>query len=288
MTSKESLKFKKNESFYIRDGWMEKAINTIKDNEGVNIFSKNDGINYLGIGSNMVKGLRYWLQASNIIETSATRTALSEFGKLVHRYDKYCETPFTWFLIHYQLCTNYFGCPIFYAFFNSDIKSIRRSELSAYISAIFSIDGYQTKKEYVDEDVNVFLKSYLGESDFINPEDNYNCPFSSLKLITKRDDKIEKIRPRYSSLSYLVVYYALSKLYNYASFNIEDSFDEVESPFLIFNLDKNMYLQYLEEMRNAGLITINKAAGLNTVYFEKNLTIEEVFQEFFGGDVNVF
>ena len=30
MISKETLKFKKNESFYIRDGWMEKAINTIK------------------------------------------------------------------------------------------------------------------------------------------------------------------------------------------------------------------------------------------------------------------
>ena len=84
MINKETLKFKKNESFYIRDGWMEKAINTIKNNEGTNIFAKNDGINYLGIGSNMVKGLKYWLQASRIIESSANKTILSNFVGSLH------------------------------------------------------------------------------------------------------------------------------------------------------------------------------------------------------------
>ena len=62
------IKLKRNESFYIREGWFEKAINCIADNEGVNIFYKNDGISYLGIGSNMVKSLKYWLKAANIIE----------------------------------------------------------------------------------------------------------------------------------------------------------------------------------------------------------------------------
>lgn len=287
MISKETLKFKKNESFYIRDGWMEKAINTIKNNEGTNIFAKNDGINYLGIGSNMVKGLKYWLQASRVIESSANKTILSCFGELIHKYDRYCETSFTWFLIHYQMCTNYFECPMFYAFFNSDIKSIKRSEISNYVSAIFSIDGFQTKKEYVDDDSNVFLKSYIGETESLNPEDNYTCPLSNLKLIMKKDDNFEKVRPKHSSLSYLIVYYSLAELYGYKSFNIEDSFDKIRSPFLLFNLDKNMYLQYLEEMKKNGLITINKTAGLNTVYFEKRLSIQDIFQEYFGGEINV-
>ena len=35
-----SLKFKKNESFYIRDGWIEKALNAINENPEINIFSK--------------------------------------------------------------------------------------------------------------------------------------------------------------------------------------------------------------------------------------------------------
>lgn len=279
-----TLKFKKNESFYIRDGWYEKALNTIAENENINVFGKNNGITMLGIGSNMVKGLRYWMQASKIINSSATKTELSDFGKVIFKFDQYFESTFTWFFIHYNLCTNYEECPIFYGAFNSDIKSFKKQDLVKYLKTIFSIDGYETKEEYVEEDTSVFLKSYINEEKIINPEDNYVCPLSSLKLIRKVGDKIEKIRPSYSSLSYLLVYYALRRLYHDESFKIEDSFEEIGSPYLIFNLDKNMYLQYLEEMKKNGLIIINKTAGLNTVYFEKKLSIEDIFNIYFGGE----
>ena len=76
-------------------------------------------------------------------------------------------------------------------------------------------------------------------------------------------------------------------LYEFKPFKIEDSMNDINSPYLLFNLDKNMYLQYLEDMKKNGLITINKTAGLNTVYFEKKLTLEDVFEMYFGGDNNV-
>ena len=91
--------FKRNESFYIRDGWFGKAIQTISETS-TNIFYKNDGIIYLGIGANMVKGLKYWLTAADIIEGKDNH--LSLFGKLIYTYDPYLDSQFTWFLIHYQ------------------------------------------------------------------------------------------------------------------------------------------------------------------------------------------
>lgn len=279
-----SLKFKKNESFYIRDGWFEKALNTIAENPNTNIFAKNNGISMLGIGSNMVKGLRYWLISSQIINSSATRTELAELGQVIYQYDRYFESSFSWFFVHYFLCTNYELCPIFYGTFNSDIKSIRKADLIKYLQSLFTSDGFETKAEYVDEDTSVFIKSYINDDIVMNPEDNYVCPLSSLNLMRKSGDKIEKIRPLYSSLSYLIVYYALANIYDYKSFKIEDSFDEAGSPYKLFNLDKNMYLQYLEEMRKNGLITINKTAGLNTVYFERKLTLQNVFNMHFGGE----
>lgn len=51
----------------------------------------------------------------------------------------------------------------------------------------------------------------------------------------------------------------------------------------LFNLDKNGYLQYLEEMQRSGLVTINKTAGLNAVYFEKKLSLRDIFEMNFGG-----
>lgn len=278
-----SLKFKKSESFYIRDGWIEKAINAINDNPEINIFSKNNGMKILGIGSNMVKGLKYWLQAANLIESKGKDIVLSQFGQLVIKYDKYLENNFTWFLIHYFLSTNMKECPIFYGIFNTDVKNFTKSEAIEMFITKFIDYGYTFKKEYVEDDLNVFIKSYVNDNISDNPEDNYVCPLSNLKLIIKKKDKFTKTRPVYANLSYLIVYFSLLMLYTDSSFIIEESMEEYNSPYRIFNLDKNMYLQYLEEMKKNGLITINKTAGLNTVYFEKKITLENIIEEYYGG-----
>lgn len=283
--NKNTPKFKRSESFYIRDGWFEKAIHAIAENKPNNIFSKNKGVELLGIGSNMVKGLKYWLQASKIVHATQNKTELIELGELILKYDPYLADTFTWFLIHYNLCINYEDCFVFYKIFNTNFKCFKKDELVSFLTDEYLSDGYENpKKEYIDDDVSIFLKSYVAEGKIDNPENNYMCPLSSLKLIFKGREKYEKNKPSYSSLSYLLVYYALTKRYEKDdSFKIEDSFEDERSPFLIFNLDKNMYLQYIEEMKRNNLVTVNKTAGLNSVYFEKRLTLEGIFEMYFGG-----
>ena len=276
-----NLKFKKNETFYLRDGWLEKAINAIYENKPNNIFSKNNGISILGIGSNMVKSLKYWLQASNVIISTNTKTELSLFGELLYKYDRYLENQFSLFLVHYYLVKNMIECPLFYGLFNIDIKTFTKNDFVSVISSYFQSLDLAVKKEYLEDDTGVLLKSYINDSKGDNPEDNYVCPLAYLRLLEKKGDKYIKTKPIYQSLSYLIVYLCLVDLYEGQSFNIEDSIDEINSPIKIFNLDKNMYLQYLEEMKKNQLITINKTAGLNIVYFEEKLTLEEVFIRYF-------
>lgn len=276
-----AIKFKKNESFYIREGWFEKAIHTIKENEA-NIFYKNDGITYLGIGSNMVKGLKYWLKAANIIE--GQNNELTEFAELLLRYDPYMDDLYSWFLVHYYLTLNYEECPIANEIFNINSTSFEKGDISEYLVNRFSASDKNVNKKYVDADLNVFLKSYVNEDFASNPEDNYICPLSRLKLLKAEKGTYKKLKPAYSSLSYLIVFFALSKLYGGKPFEIEESMNAVNSPVRIFNLDKYMYLQYLDEARRNELITINRTAGLNTVYFEKQLSLSDIFDEYFGGD----
>lgn len=278
-----TYKFKKNESFYIRDGWFEKAINSINEAKIKNIFSKNEGVKILGIGSNMVKGLRYWLATSNVIHTNATTTELTEFGQLLLKHDQYLETTFSWSLIHYFLVKNKYECPIFNLIFNGGQKYFTKKDKINDLIAFFKENGVTPKIDYVEDDLNVFLKSYINEEIIDNPEDNYSCPLSTLKLISKKKDRYEKCKPSYNTISYFVVYFILCDLYGNTAFNIEDSLDVDNSPAKVFNLDKNTYLQYLDEMKNNGLITINKTAGLNTVYFTKQLDITDVFNLYFGG-----
>ena len=58
----EKLKLRRHESFAIREGWIEKGLNAVNQHHKLT-FSKSDGVKILGIGSNMVKSLKYWMVA---------------------------------------------------------------------------------------------------------------------------------------------------------------------------------------------------------------------------------
>lgn len=275
------LKLKRSESFYIREGWIEKAINTIKEADQ-NIFVKNDGVRYLGIGSNMVKGLKYWLKAASII-TDSKYNELTEFGNTLYEYDRYMDDKFSWYFVHYFLATNRQDCPIFYYVFSQQqSKSFTKTELTELIMEEYSEEAGTISRKNLEADINVFVKSYVTEEVITNPEDNYACPLSSLNLLKKNHNQYSLCTTAYKSLNYLVVYYVLKQLYE-NSFIIEDSMENEKSPVKLFNLDKYLYLQYLEEMRQAGLVTINKTAGLNTVYIDERLSLNEIFERYFGG-----
>ncbi len=276
-----NIRLKRHESFSIREGWFEKALNAITEANN-NIFYKNTGNTILGIGTNMVKGLKYWLQASNIIQNNNNVTHLSEFGNLLYRYDQYLEDKFSWQLIHYFLSSNFNDCPIFNVVFNSNIDSFTKKELYNMLCDYFQAEKHDFNSSLLDDDISVFVKSYYNDDKVSNPEDNYSCPLSNLKILTKNRDEYKKNKPLYKNVNYLVVYYALSRIYNFESFDIEESLQVNNSPFKLFCLDKNMFLQYLEEMKKNGLITINKTAGLNIVYFERNMTLEDIFEMYYG------
>lgn len=276
-----TVKLKKNETFYIREGWFEKAIYTIGNNDH-NVFSKNNGVRELGIGSNMVKGLKYWLKAANVINDNKAND-LTEFGKLLLDYDSYLDYKFSWFLIHYFLTTNADECPIANAIFNSNIRSFRKTEITDVLVNRFSEGKQPVNRKYVESDLNVFIRSYVNEEEIKNPENNYACPLAALKLLKYNGEKYERIQPKYSMLDYRIVYYALHRLYSGRPFEIEDSIKEDDSPTKVFNLDKYTYLQYLDNMVKNGLIHIDRTAGLNTVYFNRNDNdLKQLFEGYFA------
>lgn len=288
-----SLKFKRSESFYIRDGWLEKAINEINlmENEKENIFTKTRGIDILGIGSNMVKGLKHWLQSAEIINKECL---LSDFGNCLVKYDPYLESTFSLFLIHYFIAKNVELNPVFNAIFNIQKKCFTKDEIVIYIKEYLEIiqnnEEYkkeEIKKKYIEDDLIVFIHSYYNDGIIENPEDNFICPLSSLRLLTRKENEYRLLRPAYSKLSCLIIYFALYMKYEKKPFIIEDAMKEDNSPFKIFNLDKNMFFQYLEELKRLNLLIINKTAGLNTIELKKDLSLNMLFDMYFGGDKNV-
>ena len=117
------MKFRAHETFFIRKGWLSKGIKYVEQTEGrVFIDKENNPMDVLGIGSNMVKSLRYWMQAVGITyENAATKRVqkFTDLGNLIRENDRYIEELGTLLLLHYELATNKELATSWYVFFNS-------------------------------------------------------------------------------------------------------------------------------------------------------------------------
>ena len=114
------LKLKKHETFSIREGWLEKALHYI--NENPRCLSKDQGTRVFGLGSNMVKSLRYWLKAAGIATYERNDVKLTELGEQLLKYDPYLDDDFSLWMIHIHLVMNYNEAPVFNRFFNNEEK----------------------------------------------------------------------------------------------------------------------------------------------------------------------
>ena len=70
------MKFRAHDTFFIRKGWLSKGMKYVHAKDDVFISKNENPMDVLGIGANMVKALRYWLQAVGLTEepSSGRRT----------------------------------------------------------------------------------------------------------------------------------------------------------------------------------------------------------------------
>ena len=57
-----AMKFRAHDTFFIRKGWLSKGMKYVYVKPDVFVDKNENPMDVLGIGSNMVKALRYWLQ----------------------------------------------------------------------------------------------------------------------------------------------------------------------------------------------------------------------------------
>ena len=82
-----AMKFRAHDTFFIRKGWLSKGMRNVVANPDVFVTKDKDRnpMDILGIGANMVKALRYWLQVVGLTAEASkgqrvqSLTALGEF-----------------------------------------------------------------------------------------------------------------------------------------------------------------------------------------------------------------
>ena len=115
-----AMKFRAHDTFFIRKGWLSKGMKYVEWHMPVFISKEDNPMDVLGIGANMVKALRYWLQAVGLTEEPNKGKRVQSFtvlGKSIFENDRYIEELGTLYLLHYKLATNKEEATAWYYFF---------------------------------------------------------------------------------------------------------------------------------------------------------------------------
>ena len=101
------MKFRAHDTFFIRKGWLSKGMKAVHSKPDVFVSKDENPMDVLGIGSNMVKSLRYWLVATNLTEEALQNKRriqkFTEFGNQVFKNDRFLEEYGSLYLLHYML-----------------------------------------------------------------------------------------------------------------------------------------------------------------------------------------
>lgn len=272
------MAFARHQTFHFREGWLTKGLRKIQ--EQPNVFMAKDGMEQLGIGSNMVKALRYWLVATHLTsETSGgnKEQRLTKIGNAIYNYDKYLEEEFTLWLIHYQLATNKEMATAWYWLFNvfkhqEFDEDLFLTELEFWISEQEN-NTRELSRGSLKRDFDCIINTYcLHKTNSSNPEDNLMCPLQELGLIELVDTKKKRYRFTRRNVEHPPKELYLYAILNFMSHNgIEKDIDldsllsAERSIGRVFVLGVSELIQILEMLQVSGYLRLNKTAGLNQV-----------------------
>ena len=289
------MKFRAHDTFFIRKGWLSKGMRCVYKKPDVFIDKNENPMDVLGIGANMVKALRYWLQVVGLTEepTKGKREQhFTAFGKMVYDHDTYIEELGTLFLLQYELASQKEEATAWYFFFNEfSMSEFSKEDFVAALEKYIKMEerDISVASRSLNDDftciISTYLPRYKSNPTKVSPENNIDCPFGELGLIdilNKRKKTYKKSIPASNTLNPWV---ALAVIADNADGRTEISLNELlNTPCNIgrvFNLDSITMLDVLYRIEKLGLIRINRTAGLDVITLQKELSFLDCVQSFY-------
>lgn len=276
------MKIKGHEKFVLREGWLTKGIRGVSEDN--HLFSGNDGADKLGVGTNMVKSIRYWMQAFDLFdEDIKTGTQLNRIGEMILDKDLYLEDTFTLWLLHSRIAKNEDKATTWYVFFNSvDAEEFTKEEIFEPIKReLLIIADKNFPDKSLSDDIDVLLNMYSREKKDEDPEDKNVCPLVELGLIKKEANRYIRQQPDLRKFSDYIILYELAILLDGKKSIGIDKIAELAKH--IYQLNRVTVNNILDRLDTAGYIRVDRTAGLDLIYPVEMITSDEVIEEYYKG-----
>lgn len=289
------MKFRAHDTFFIRKGWLSKGMRCVANKPDVFIAHDENPMDVLGIGANMVKALRYWIQVVGLTTEADRGRRVAQFtdlGRLIDEHDPYIEELGTLYLLQYRLASQEEEATAWYFFFNEfSMSEFSREDfvtaLQKYIKMHDSETAYAVRSLNDDFQciINTYLPRYKSNPARVSPENNIDCPFGELGLIdilNKRKKTYKKSIPASDTLNpYVVLAVIADRAGDRREINLNELLTAPGNIGKVFNLDSITMLDVLYQIEKLGLIKINRTAGLDVITIQENLGFIDCVERFY-------
>lgn len=279
--SKIKMRLQGHEKFALREGWINKGLMIIP--EMSDAFSRKDAPDIFGLGSNMVKSLRYWMKALGLTNESGSN--LSELGKMIAEYDPYLEKVFTLWLLHSNIAKNRAEATTWFMYFNHcDANELEKAQIEAILLREVTkyANGQSFSEKSLSNDVDVLLNMYSKNKDKSDPEDKNVSPFVRLGLIKNNERKYVKNHPDRKNFSEMIVLYELVQMMgNRESMSIEEATDGENGLAKIYNLTSVMANDLFDKLDASGYLRVDRTAGLDMIYLSEKYIPERIIEKYY-------
>ena len=187
------MRFGGHETFPVREGWLHKGLKLVA--EEPDKLRDEHVADWLGVGRNMAKSIRHWLQATGLCEQVGggrpRKSAMlqpTRLGHLVWERDPYFTDIGTWWALHVNLISSPEHAVTWDWFFNN--FKLQRFDKAVCLDSLQRFlqmqKGRVPSPRTLDRDASCLLSSYSRSipDRKVDPEEAQESPFTELGLLS--------------------------------------------------------------------------------------------------------
>lgn len=285
----ENIFFARHETFCPRYSWLKKGFDAASVDS--NIFDRPDAIEYLGVGKNMVRAIRFWCMAFKIIKPIIVKTPLqiggemkvTDFGKQLFDddigWDPFTEDIATLWLLHWQL----YMPPVIASAWSLAINTTLPEEFTAKDLTLAILDRIKQQSKFksyssssIEKDASCFIRMY-GLSKQKNAEE-IESPFTQLNILLPGNKK-HNVLFNTDEKSFLPDKIFLATCINFAThtqpnlktLSLHKIVYDFNSPGVVFKMSETEIGRRLEaSVKGIDGVSFIESYGNRQLQFEKN------------------
>ena len=297
--------FAGHETFTFRYAWLKKGVDGLRRQP--DIFSRDSAMVELGVGKNMVRSIRHWCLATQVIAEGDTRPgtrtrplSLTDFGRsLFHEpgWDPYLEADGSLWLLHWRLAVNPARATTWYWAFNQmkEQEFTRDSLLDGLTRHAVNNGWGRVSAASLKADVSCFLRTYTAgkRGPASTAEETLDCPLTSLGLIGLVGDGAH---PRYrfhngpkTGLPPAVFCAALLDFWaarhdTQQTLSLREIVHGEGSPGRVFRLDDDAVLSYLDTLEDLtdGALAFRDTVLVRQVVRRRRVAASEILSRYYA------